>query len=143
MEEILKENGWTVVCESPLEIQHEDGSVATGLGAQIVLYHYEDQSPKDGGSDNVDVVLDEDDIESIEQLINGNGGNEKDAVYEFLQGRFRDYFEMDEWDNPETYKLIFDYKGNKYRLEIEEDGCCEVTSEHRIMFWTGTLTKLK
>ena len=91
---------------------------------------------------HVDFVLDEEDIEEIEYLINGNGGDERDAVEEFLQGRFRDYFEMSEFDEPESYELIFDYKGNRYHMEIEENGCCESAWDHRIMYWTKTVTKL-
>lgn len=38
--------GWTIVCESPYELEHEDGSIATGQSAQIVtdniLENYED-----------------------------------------------------------------------------------------------------
>lgn len=41
---LLDENGWQVECESPLEIRHEDGSTATGTGAEIVLAYYQRQS---------------------------------------------------------------------------------------------------
>lgn len=41
IDKVLTENGWTLCCESPLELQHEDsGSVATGLAAEIVIEHY-------------------------------------------------------------------------------------------------------
>lgn len=141
-EEILEQNGWTITCQSPFELEHEDGSVATGLAAEIVIYHYTDDLPNESGEDYVDFVLDEDDIQEIEYLINGNGGDERDAVEEFLQGRFRDYFEMNDFDEPESYELIFDYKGNRYHMEIEEDGCCESAWDHRIMYWTKTVTRL-
>jgi len=39
-EEINEEisNGWIVVCESPLEIEHqESNSFANGIGAEIIL----------------------------------------------------------------------------------------------------------
>lgn len=36
-EALLAENGWTVSCKSPLEIQHRDGSRATGLAAAYAL----------------------------------------------------------------------------------------------------------
>lgn len=36
-EELLQQNGWTIVCYSPFEIQHEDGSFASLNAAQIVL----------------------------------------------------------------------------------------------------------
>lgn len=33
IDEILKDEGWTVECESPFEIRHIDGSFVSGLGA--------------------------------------------------------------------------------------------------------------
>jgi len=36
-EEILKEDGWVVECESPFEIRHEDGDFATGQAARMVV----------------------------------------------------------------------------------------------------------
>lgn len=144
-EKVLEEAGWTLTCESPLEIEHEDGSTATLQGAQIVIDYLiaEDnlsEAPNESGDEPV--VLDEDDIEIIEKLINGNGGDEFDAVEEFLKSRIRDYFDMDQWDEPEEYDLIFDYKGRHYHMEIEEGCCIEATGDHRIMEWTGTVTKV-
>ena len=40
--ELLEENDWTVECESPFEIRHEDGSFATGQAAEIVLWFLKD-----------------------------------------------------------------------------------------------------
>lgn len=34
---IAEELGWTIECESPLEIRDADGNFATGLAALIVL----------------------------------------------------------------------------------------------------------
>ena len=39
-EELLNQNGWCVDCESPLEISHETGAVATGIAVDIVLMYY-------------------------------------------------------------------------------------------------------
>lgn len=36
--ELLKQNGWTVECESPLEIRHENGSFASQNAAEIVIF---------------------------------------------------------------------------------------------------------
>ena len=36
---MLDKNGWTLECESPFEIRHEDGSFATGQAARIVMEH--------------------------------------------------------------------------------------------------------
>lgn len=38
-EEKLNEMGWTTVCESPHELEHEDGSTATGQSADIMVHH--------------------------------------------------------------------------------------------------------
>lgn len=35
--EVLAQNGWTVECESPLELRHEDGSFASGQAAIFIL----------------------------------------------------------------------------------------------------------
>jgi len=34
--EMLEKMGWTVECESPFEIRHEDGSFASGQAARLV-----------------------------------------------------------------------------------------------------------
>ena len=35
-DKMLKKHGWTVECQSPFEMRHEDGSVATGQAASLV-----------------------------------------------------------------------------------------------------------
>ena len=40
----MEDDGWTFECESPLEIRHSDGSVATGRIAEIVADSYVDDS---------------------------------------------------------------------------------------------------
>lgn len=40
--ELLQSNGWTVECESPFEIRHEDGSFATGAAAFLVMHTLEE-----------------------------------------------------------------------------------------------------
>lgn len=39
--EVLNENGWDVVCESPFEIEYKEdrSSCASGLAAEIVLIY--------------------------------------------------------------------------------------------------------
>ncbi len=39
---LLEKDGWTVECESPLEIRHEDGSFATLGAANILVQYYVD-----------------------------------------------------------------------------------------------------
>jgi hypothetical protein len=34
---MVKEMGWTVECESPIELRHEDGSFASGQAAYVML----------------------------------------------------------------------------------------------------------
>lgn len=34
---VLAENGWTIECESPFELRHDDGSFASGQAAEIVI----------------------------------------------------------------------------------------------------------
>jgi hypothetical protein len=42
--DLLKEHGWTVVCELPFEIENEEcESKADGLGAEIILRYYQEQ----------------------------------------------------------------------------------------------------
>ena len=36
-EALCTKNGWTISCWSPLELDHEDGSFATGQAAKLVL----------------------------------------------------------------------------------------------------------
>lgn len=36
-DKILEALGWTVVCESPYEIEHFEGSSASGMATQIVI----------------------------------------------------------------------------------------------------------
>lgn len=43
--EMLKRNGWTVECERPFEIRHEDGSFASGQAAIIVTRDLQEQEP--------------------------------------------------------------------------------------------------
>lgn len=45
-EKILEKNGWTLECESPFEIRHEDGSFATGQAARLVMERLREQEPR-------------------------------------------------------------------------------------------------
>lgn len=46
-EQRLQETGWTVECQSPLEIRHEDGSFASGQAAQIVIDSLESEAAEE------------------------------------------------------------------------------------------------
>ena len=39
----LQDAGWTVECESPLEIRHTDGSFATGQAGQLLLAEFSEK----------------------------------------------------------------------------------------------------
>jgi len=45
-EQLLAENGWTLECESPLEIRDDEGSFASGFAARIVLKQLRDDHRK-------------------------------------------------------------------------------------------------
>lgn len=45
--ELLEYLGWTVECESPLEIRHEDGSFASGYAAGVLIDHLEEEHGDD------------------------------------------------------------------------------------------------
>jgi hypothetical protein len=42
---LFLEEGWTVECENPLELRHEDGSVATGRAAQMLIDKVREMKP--------------------------------------------------------------------------------------------------
>jgi len=46
-QDILERNGWSVDCESPFEISHEDGSTATGQAAYIVIGYLKQNKSED------------------------------------------------------------------------------------------------
>lgn len=47
-EQVLIHYGWTLECESPYEIRHEDGSFATGQAARIVIDALKQEAIMDG-----------------------------------------------------------------------------------------------
>lgn len=46
-EQIAENNGWTIVCESPLELSHTDGSFASGVAADVLLSAMPDMYPEE------------------------------------------------------------------------------------------------
>jgi hypothetical protein len=58
--ELLEKHGWTVECQLPFEISHEDGSFATLNAAQMVLRFVREEDAAGGDeqkcSDPADVV---------------------------------------------------------------------------------------
>ena len=71
-EELLEKNGWTVECESPFEIRHEDGSFASMLAADMVLY----ELTRDEKYEKLDLPELEKRVSALEALVgSGIGGN--------------------------------------------------------------------
>jgi hypothetical protein len=64
------------------------------------------------------------------------------VIEDALDDAVRDLFEMDTFDNPKHGERLIDYKGSTWRLTAEEDGCCEATGEHRIVYWNLTATEI-
>jgi hypothetical protein len=71
------------------------------------------------------------------------GGTIDDAFESLIEHGVRDLFNMNKWDEPEFTKVIVPFQGKKYNLSIKENGCCEATSEHRIMYWKWEITEVK
>ena len=141
MKEILENNEWVVECESPLEIRHNDGNFATMQAAQIVLDSLSNENIEDLPDDS-EYTFTDFEVECIEDQVEEHNGNELLAIEEYVESDLRTYFEMNDWDEPEYYERVFNYKGNKYSVEIEEDGCCEATHDGRIMYWKHKIIKL-
>ncbi len=71
----------------------------------------------------------------IEEAFEEMDGNLID-IAEYLQDVISDIFDIDKWsafDGP-NYKY-FIYNDLLYKIEIEEDGICEVTNDHRYVYW--------
>jgi len=49
---------------------------------------------------------------------------------------------MNDWDEPKMHETIIGFKNNQYLVKIEEDGCCELTNDHRIMYWKWDVSKI-
>jgi hypothetical protein len=65
-------------------------------------------------------------------------------AFEYLMRNWlRRLFPMGMYDEPKFTTTIIEYNGKKYKIDISENGCCEVTAEHRIMYWNHTITELE
>lgn len=63
-----------------------------------------------------------------------------DNLSDFCKENVRDIFDFDEWDEVDSKEKLFMYEGIIYKVEISENGCCEATHEHRIMYWSANVT---
>ena len=110
------------------------------LNALMIIKEYEAQEVVDNDSDIHE--FSDDDKECIGEEIECNGLDIDDAVETVIRVNFRDIFEMNNWDEPNYTELDFEYEGNKYHMEIIEDGCCEASWDGRLMYWKFKFSKL-
>jgi hypothetical protein len=86
--------------------------------------------------------MDEVDIDDyLQEGLEEEGTIEKAFDY-LLEHNVRDLFEMNDWDEPAFTELIIDFNDIQYKVNIESDGCCEATDQHRIMYWKWTVTPI-
>lgn len=79
--EILKAIGWTVVCESPLELCHDDGSITTGRAAQAVMLEAEEEYKK---TQRIDYDVVDGMMREAYEFFGGIGPNNKDELEELI-----------------------------------------------------------
>lgn len=79
----------------------------------------------------LDEIMEEDEPETFEG-----------AVDILMEHWLRDMFELNNWDETDIPHREFTYNGKRYMVKIQEDGCCEATNEHRIMYFKHTLNEL-
>ena len=82
---------------------------------------------------------DKDIQEYLQEGLEEEGTIEKAFDY-LLENEIRDLFEMNVWDEPKYTELIIKFNNVNYCINIQSNGCCEATHEHRIMYWKWTLT---
>lgn len=81
MSEMLKAIGWTVVCLSPFELGHDDGSIATGRAAQAVMREAEEEYKK---TQRIDYEVVDGMIREAYEFFGGIGPNNKDELEELI-----------------------------------------------------------
>jgi hypothetical protein len=114
----LEVNGWTVECESPLEIRHEEGSFATLYAAKVLLGELEEQYKEERNVADKTVSADEEYphqhtfekllklFDAMENYVNTAQEQEykdKDRTDETDEKMSRDAYAL--WDT--TYSLVF------------------------------------
>jgi hypothetical protein len=67
-------------------------------------------------------------------------GTIEGAFDSLLECGIRDIFEMNDWDVPKFKTKIIPFRGVDYIVTIIEDGLCEATNDHRILYWKWTVT---
>ncbi len=79
--------------------------------------------------------------QAIKDSLEETNGDVILAIEDMLDSCIRDLFNMNNWDESDSHEKIIEYDGKKYQITIEEDGCCEATHEHRIMYWKHTVVE--
>lgn len=79
--------------------------------------------------------------EILDEGLEEEGTIEKAFDY-VLENYLRDLFPMNKWDEPKNYSKTIEYKNKKYQIDIAEDGCCESTHDHRIMYWKHSVKEI-
>lgn len=92
-----------------------------------------------------EVVGDESDEDELEEIDFSNFEPDPkfsitDNLSDFCKENVRDIFDFDEWDEVDSKEKLFKYNDVIYKVEIRENGCCEATHEHRIMYWNADVT---
>jgi hypothetical protein len=82
------------------------------------------------------------DIQELLQEGFEENGTIEGAFDYLLEGSVRDVFEMNNWDEPKFSELVITFQKKKYKVTITEDGCCEATNDHRIMYWKWSISEL-
>lgn len=77
----------------------------------------------------------------LQEGLEEEGTIEKAFDY-LLENEVRDVFEMNDWDEPKFTETVIPFNGVSYKVSIQSDGCCEVTNEHRIMYWKWVVNAL-
>ncbi len=65
-----------------------------------------------------------------------------DAIKMFVSESVRDLFEMDDFDQCKTPEKTITYKNKKYKITIFSTGVCEVTNNHRILYWDNKVEEI-
>lgn len=78
----------------------------------------------------------------IKEYLHENDGDINKALESFVEDNLRDIFDFNNWDECDSNEKIIEYDGKKYQITIQENGCCESTHDHRIMYWEHKIKEI-
>ncbi len=65
-------------------------------------------------------------------------------IEEYLNDYLYDSFDITSWSElPHGNVRYFEWENKIYKWEIFEDGCCEATHSHCIMYWRSEVSEAK